>query len=415
MSHVVGGPLQSVPEEPPFDPADRSFVADPYPVFAAMCRKAAVHWHPQLGQAVAVTHAACSAVLRHRSLGRVWADARPVERFTAFNLLHRNSLLESEPPTHGRLRGLVSAAFGRGHVQRLRPWVAQRAQTLVGQLAERIDAEGSADLLTTLAAPLPIEVIAELLGIPPADRPLLRPWSNRIVKMYEFDLDPSRQRDAEQAAADFVAYLRGLLAQRRKHNEPGNDLVSDLVAVTDTDGARLSEDELVATVVLLFMAGHEASVNVVGNGVLALMRHRDQWQRLINDPGLTAPAVEELIRYDSPVQLFERTATTDVTIAGFSVPAGHKIAVLLGAAGRDPDVFPQPDHLDVSRTPNPHLGFGAGIHYCLGAPLARIEAQATLLALCHRLPTLELAGQPQQRPEFVIRGLNHLPITAQLR
>lgn len=230
--------------------------------------------------------------------------------------------------------------------------------------------------------------------------------------MYEFDVDLSRQRDAEKAAAEFGAYVRGLLAQRRKHHQPGNDLVSDLVAVTGTDGARLSEDELVATVVLLFMAGHEASVNVVGNGVLALMRHRDQWQRLIDDPGLAAPAVEELIRYDSPLQLFERTATTEVTIAGFSVPAGHKIAVLLGAAGRDPDVFSQPDHLDISRTPNPHLGFGAGIHYCLGAPLARIEAQAILLALCHRLPALELAGQPQQRPEFVIRGLNHLPITA---
>lgn len=413
MSHVVGRSLRSVPEESPFDPANRSFVADPYPVFAAMRRKAAVHWHPHLGQAVAVTHAACSAVLRHRSLGRVWADARPVEQFTAFNLLHRNSLFENEPPTHGRLRGLVSAAFSRGHVHRLRPWIAQQAKTLVDQLAERIDAEGSVDLLTTLAAPLPIEVIAELLGIPPADRSLLRPWSNRIVKMYEIDLDPSRQREAEQAATDFTAYLLALLAHRRKHIQPGNDLISDLVAVTDTDGAQLSEDELVATVVLLFMAGHEASVNLVGNGVLALVRHRDQWQQLVNDPRLAVSATEELIRYDTPLQLFERTATTDLTIAGFPVPAGGKIAALLGAAGRDPHVFFQPNHLDIRRTPNPHLGFGAGIHYCLGASLARIEAQATLLALCHRLPTLELAGQPQQRPEFVIRGLNHLPITAQ--
>jgi cytochrome P450 len=397
-----------------FDPADPVFVADPYPAFAALRRQAAVHWHPRLGQAVAVTHASCSAVLRHRSLGRVWADARPVEHFTAFNLLHRHSLLESEPPTHGRLRGLVSAAFARGHVERLRPWVAQQAHTLVDQLARRIDADGAADLLTTLAAPLPIEVIAELLGIPAADRHQLRPWSNRIVKMYEIDLDPARQRDAEQAAADFIAYVRDLLAQRRQRNRPGQDLLSDLVAVTDTDGTRLSEDELVATVVLLFMAGHEASVNLVGNGVLALMRHRDQWQRLINNPALAAPAVEELIRYDSPLQLFERTATAEVTIADFPIPAGHKIAALLGAAGRDPHAFLEPDHLDISRTPNPHLGFGAGIHYCLGAPLARIEAQAALLALRHRLPTLEPAGQPQRRSEFVIRGLDHLPVTAGL-
>jgi cytochrome P450 len=292
--------------------------------------------------------------------------------------------------------------------------VAQQAHTLVDQLARRIDADGSADLLTTLAAPLPIEVIAELLGIPAADRHQLRPWSNRIVKMYEIDLDPARQRDAEQAAADFIAYVRDLLAQRRQHSRPGQDLLSDLVVVTDTDGTRLNEDELVATVVLLFMAGYEASVNLVGNGVLALMRHRDQWQRLINEPGLAATAVEELIRYDSPLQLFERTATADVTIAGFPVPAGHKIAVLLGAAGRDPHAFLEPDHLDISRTPNPHLGFGAGIHYCLGAPLARIEAQVALLGLRHRLPALEPAGQPQRRPEFVIRGLDHLPVTAGL-
>jgi cytochrome P450 len=244
---------------------------------------------------------------------------------------------------------------------------------------------------------------------------VLRLWSNSIVKMYESDLDSIHQRDAEQAAADFIAYLRDLLAQRRKLHRPGNDLISDLIAVTDADQAQLSEDELVATVALLFMAGFEASVNVVGNGVLALMRHRDQWQRLIADPGLTAPAVEELIRYDSPLQLFERTATADVTIAGYPVPAGGRIAVLLGAAGRDPLAFFEPDRLEISRTPHPHLGFGAGIHYCLGAPLARIEAQAALLALCQHLPTLELAGQPRRRPGFVIRGLDHLPITASVR
>jgi cytochrome P450 len=229
--------------------------------------------------------------------------------------------------------------------------------------------------------------------------------------MYEVDVDSSHQRGAEHAAADFTGYLRDLLTQRSKHNWPGNDLISDLIAVTDAGGARLSEDELVATVVLLFMAGFEASVNVVGNGVLALMRHRDQWQRLVDDPGLAASAVEELIRYDSPLQLFERTATKDVTICGYPVPAGDKIAVLLGAAGRDPHVFSQPDRLDISRAPNAHLGFGAGIHYCPGAPLARIEAQATLLALCRQLPSLELAGQAEYRPQFVIRGLKDLAVT----
>lgn len=411
MSDIAGKPLRSAPE-PAFDPADQNFVADPYPVFAAMRRQAAVHWHSQLGYAVAVTHAACSAVLRHRSLGQIWTDARPEEQFTAFNLLHRNSLLENEPPAHGRLRRLAAAAFSRGHVDRLRPWVTRRAQTLVDQLAERIATEGSADLLAILAAHLPIEVITELLGLPPADRSVLRLWSDSIVKMYESDLDPAHQRDAEQAAADFAAYLRDLLAQRRKFGQPGNDLISDLIAITDVDKAQLSEDELVATVVLLFMAGFEASVNVVGNGVLALMRHRDQWQRLVDDPGLAASAVEELIRYDSPLQLFERTATAEVIIAGHPVPAGGKIAALLGAAGRDPHAFFQPDRLDISRTPNPHLGFGAGIHYCLGAPLARIEARDALLALCQHLPTLELAGQPRQRPEFVIRGLDHLAVTA---
>jgi cytochrome P450 len=216
-------------------------------------------------------------------------------------------------------------ALSRGHVERLRPRVAQRAQTLVDQLAERIAVEGCADLLATLAA-LPIEVIAELLGIPPADRSVLRLWSNSIVKMYEGNPDSSHQHDAEQAAADFTAYLRDLLTQRRTRHHAGNDLISDLVAVTDADGTRLSEDELVATAVLLFMAGFEASVNVVGNGVLALMHHRDQWQRLIDDPGLAVPAVEELIRYDSPLQLFERTAIADVTVAGYPVPAGGKIA-----------------------------------------------------------------------------------------
>jgi cytochrome P450 len=389
-----------------FDQRDPAFIADPYPVFAALREAGEVHHHEQMGVAVAVSHAACSAVLRHRSLGRIWSDVKPVEQFMAFNLLHRNSLLENEPPTHTRLRRLVAAAFGRGHVERLRPWVADLADRLVDELTAKIGDQGQADLLAHVAAPLPVEVIAELLGVPGQDRYLLQPWSNAIVKMYEYGLPPEQQQAAERAAAEFVAYLRELIALRRTN--PGSDLVSDLVAVTDTDGARLTEDELVATAVLLLMAGHEATVNVIGNGVFALMRHRSQWERL--SPEIMPTAVEELIRYDSPLQLFERTATERVEIAGHVVEPGEKIAALLGAAARDPLVFENPDTLDVGREKNQHLGFGMGIHYCLGAPLARIEVEAALSSLHRKLPGAVLAEEPTRRAEFVIRGLHSLPL-----
>jgi cytochrome P450 len=393
-----------------FDQHDLAFIADPYPAFAAMRAEGDVHWHEGLGVAVAVSHAAASAVLRHRSLGRIWTDAKPVEQFASFNLLHRNSLLENEPPTHSRLRRLVAAAFGRGHVERLRPWITDLADRLVDGLVAEIRSEGQADLLAHVAAPLPVEVIAELLGVPARDRALLQPWSNAIVKMYEFGLAEDKRAAAEDAATEFVAYLRELIALRRR--SPGDDLVSDLVAVTDTDGAKLTEDELVATAVLLLMAGHEATVNVIGNGVQALMKHPDEWRRLVDDHALLPTAVEELIRYDSPLQLFERTATEPVTIAGYQVEPGRKIAALLGAAARDPGVFTDPDTLDVGRNPNPHLGFGMGIHYCLGAPLARIEVQAALSSLARKLPDAELAADPRRRAEFVIRGLHDLPLTA---
>ena len=385
-----------------FDPADENFLADPYPEFARLRSAGEVHWHEGLGLAVAVSHRAASAVLRHRGLGRIWSDAAPPERFVSFNLLHRNSLLENEPPTHTRLRRSISWAFGRGHVERLRPRVDELADRMVADLAGA--AGQGADLLEHLAQPLPVAVIAELLGVPELDRPRLVPWSNAIVKMYEFGLPADRRDAAERAAGEFAEYLRGVADQRRRC--PGEDLVSDLVA------AGLTGDEVVATGVLLLMAGHEATVNVIGNGVWALLRHPAQWRRLVEQPGLVEAGVEELIRYDSPLQLFERTATEDVEVAGYRVPKGAKIAALLGAAARDPDVFEAADTFDIARWPNPHLGFGAGIHYCIGAPLARVEIAAALRALVARLPRLQLAGQPGRRPEFVIRGLATLPVSA---
>jgi cytochrome P450 len=386
-----------------FDTADPAFLDDPYPAFAELRASGEVHHHAGLGMAIAVSYAACAAVLRHRSLGRIWSDAQPLERFASFNLLHRNSLLENEPPTHTRLRRSISWAFGRGHVQRLRPWIAQVASGMVDALAAAIAERGEGDLIAHVAQPLPVAVISELLGVPAADGPQLVGWSNAIVKMYEYGRSERTRDTAEAAAADFVAYLRDLAAYRA--GRPDSGMVSDLLR------SDLSRDEVVATAVLLLMAGHEATVNVIGNGIHALLRHPDQWRRLVTRPSLVDNAVDELIRFDAPLQLFVRTAIEDVEIAGYRVAKGEKIAALLGSAARDPLAFAAPDVLDATRAAGAHLGFGAGIHYCVGAPLARIEIAAALGALTTKLPNLCPARAPRRRPEFVIRGLRDLPVT----
>jgi cytochrome P450 len=399
----------------PIDLTDPAVVADPYPAFARARAQAPVQWHEGLGLWLAFTHAESNAVLRDRRLGRIWRDREPAERFASFNLIHRNALLEMEPPDHTRLRRLVSAAFARGHVERLRPWVQQVAGELVEGLVERSGGTEPVDVLSGMAEELPVAVIAELLGVPRVDRPLLRPWSNAIVKMYEYGRTTALEDAAERAADQFVTYLRGLAAIRRR--APGEDLLSHLVTVRDDSvvevGAPvLTEDELVTTCILLLNAGHEATVNVSGNGLLALLEHPDQLQRLRADPGLLPTAVEELMRFDSPLQLFERTATADVQLGGITVREGQKVAALLGAANRDPAVFADPDRLDVGRTDNPHVTFGAGVHFCIGAPLARVELQASFGALLERTSRLELGAPARRRPEFVIRGLSELPVVA---
>jgi cytochrome P450 len=385
-----------------FDPRDPAFLADPYPTFARLRERGEVHHHEKLGLAVAVSHAACSTVLRHRSLGRIWCDAEPLERFASFNLLHRHSLLESEPPTHTRLRRAIAGAFARGHVERLGARVEAVAGELVDGLAGAVATDGAVDLIERVAQPLPVAVIADLLGVPRADGPRLVGWSNAIVAMYDPGRTGAAGDGAERAAAEFVTYLCAVAADRAAH--PGEDLLSDLLR------AELTPDEVVATAVLLLMAGHEATVNVIGTGVYALLTRPEQWHRLVADPDLIPAAVDELLRFDAPLQLFERTATADVEIAGVRVARGEKIAALLGAAARDPLVFADPDTLDVGRVAGAHLSFGAGTHYCVGAPLARLEIAAALRALVTTVPELRPAGPPRRRPEFVLRGLRALPV-----
>lgn len=374
-------------------------VADPYPYFAEERRSHPVAWHEASGMWLTFDHAAANAVLRHRSLGRIWTDKQPVERFEPFNLLHRNQMMENEPPEHTRLRRLVAGAFARGHVERLRPRVRALAEELLGE----VDPAGF-DVIGEYAEPLPVLVIAELLGVPTDLAPRLRAWSQAVVRMYEVAPSEEQQDAAVRAAEEFAETIRELARDRAA--APRDDLVTDLVAARE-GSARLSEDEVVASAVLLLNAGHEASVNVFGNGLVAMLS-----RGLEPVPGHVPECVEEMLRFDSALQLFERTATADVRIGDVTVEEGQKIAALLGAANRDPAVFEQPDTFRPTRDPNPHLAFGAGVHFCLGAPLARMELAESLGLLWSRMPGLHLAADPTPRGTFVLRGYTAVPVRA---
>ena len=384
--------MRSVPTTS-LDLGDPDFVADPYPFFAEERRRHAIAWHEPSRMYLTFDHPSVSAVQRNRDLGRVWHDREPAAYLEPFNLLHRHQMMEHEPPEHTRLRRPVAAAFNRGHIERLRP----RVQELAAELLAAVDG-ASFDAVGDFAEPLPVLVISELLGVPRSHAPQLRDWSQAIVRMYEPAPSPEIVAAAVAAAQDFAALIRELADERRA--EPRDDLVSDLVA---TD---LSPDEVVASAVLLLNAGHEASVNVFGNGLVALL---ERGLRPADDVALT---VEEMLRFDAALQLFERTATAPVTIGDVTIEPGQKVAALLGAANRDPEVFADADAVDVRRNPNPHLAFGVGVHFCLGAPLARMELAESLSALFAAYPDLRLDGEPESRGTFVLRGYRSVPVTA---
>jgi cytochrome P450 len=384
--------MRSVPTTS-LDLADPAFVADPYPFFAEERRRHPVAWHEPSGMFLTFDHPSVSAVQRNRDLGRLWHDREPADYLEPFNLLHRNQMMEHEPPEHTRLRRPVASAFSRGHIERLRP----RVRELAAELLASVD-PSSFDAVGDFAEPLPVLVISELLGVPRSHAPQLREWSQAIVRMYEPAPSPEVVDAAVVAARDFAALVRDLADHRRA--QPADDLVSDLVA---TD---LSPDEVVASAVLLLNAGHEASVNVFGNGLVGLL---ERGLRPGNDVPVT---VEEMLRFDAALQLFERTATAPVTVGDVVVEPGQRIAALLGAANRDPAVFRDPDSFDVGRDPNPHLAFGVGVHFCLGAPLARMELAESLAALFATYPDLRLAGEPVSRGTFVLRGNRSVPVAA---
>ncbi|MFZ9105042.1 MAG: cytochrome P450 [Pontimonas sp.] len=390
------------------DFTDPGFIADPYPGLATLRAEGRPVWSEELGMFLAATHRDANEVLRTRSLGRIFQPKTPADEWDTFNYLHADSILDSEPPKHTRLRSLITKAFNPRRIEQLRPTVASIVTRLLDEMEER-GHRGDADLIEDFAEPLPVKVIASLLGFPEEDEHLLRPWSQAIVKMYEVAPDDATRAEARLAADEFAAYVEGLMSERKV--QPGDDLISELAAVED-GGDRLSARELIATCVLLLNAGHEASVNGFGNGMVALLRRDEQRQLLWSSPEEhSATAVEEFVRFDAPLHLFERTATADTEIGGVVVKSGQKIAALLGSANRDESVFDRAHVMDITRDPNPHIGFGAGIHFCIGAPLARMEMQTALPMLVKRFPRLNLASEPVSRGTFVLRGYAQVPVT----
>ena len=397
-----------------FNPLDPAFRADPYSLYARMRREDPVHQAP-FGRWVLSRYADCVSVLKDprasSDLTNTEAYQRAIEKRGDAGpddpLLKMRPFLIMDPPDHTRLRGLVSRAFTPKVVEGLRPRIQELVDTLLDVVAER----GSIELIEDFAYPLPVTVICELLGVPPEDHATFKEWSRDLARGQDPPevVPPEVRKRSVEAMQRFMDYFRAQIKERRK--KPTDDLLSALI-VAEEAGDKLTEDELLATCVFLLAAGHETTVNLIGNGMLALLRHPDQLDKLRDDPSLASSAVEELLRYDAPVQFALRTAKEEIEIGGRTIPKGQQIIVLLGAANRDPEQFPDPDRLDITRADNRHIAFGFGIHFCLGAPLARIEGEIAFRTLVRRFRRLELQTDALEYKEnIVLRGLASLPVS----
>lgn len=392
-----------------FNPLDPAFIRDPYPFYHQLRAREPLHRSP-LGFVVATRHADIALLLRDRQLGKRFRE-RMVKRLgpQALNEVSYRGLelmmLTRDPPDHTRLRGLVTKAFTARRVEEMRP----RIQALVDDLIDKIIDRGEMDVIRDFAHPLPVMVICDMLGIPEEDRgPFLE--SSRIVgRILDPVPLPREELDrANESSLAQAAYFNDLFERRRR--EPKDDLITHLVQAEEA-GDRLSNEELFANVQLLFGAGHETTTNTIANGLLALHRHPDQLEALKADPSLTPNAVEEVLRYDSAVQMTGRASFEPIEIDGFRIEEGEGVICLLGAGNRDPAVHQAPDRLDIRRKDPKPLSFGGGIHHCLGAQLSRIETDIAFRTLLARLPNLELPEKdnPAWRPSFTLRGLTKLP------
>jgi cytochrome P450 len=390
---------------PVFDPFTPEFQADPFPLLRRLRNEDPVHrsahgW-------VLTRYTDVVAALRNRSLGAAFdreAARAQLGDGAAFGYVSRR-IHNFDPPDHTRLRSLVTKAFTVRRVEALRA----RIQEIADDLLDRTDGAKTIDVIASLAHPLPSLVICEMLGVPESDRPLFSKWTEDIAFLVLPPIQPSRLQAGEVAAAEFMAYVRDLIKHR--HATPTDDLLSALIEAEE-QGDRLTIDELVANVVFLFSAGHHTTRDLVGNGLLAMLRHPDQKRKVAEDASRLPALVEECLRYDPSVTATARTARQDTTIAGNLIAAGERLVLSICAANRDPARFPDPDRFDIDRPDNEHLSFGGGIHYCPGAALARIEAQIVFGTLLRRYPKLELVDQPiQWRETWLFRGPMRLEVS----
>jgi unspecific monooxygenase len=395
------------------DPRDPAFYADPYAFYALAHAASPAFFWENYGHWCFAGFNDVNALLRDKRFGRQilhvatreelgWPQPQP--HVAAFDLTEKYSLLALEPPAHTRLRTLVNRAFVSRHVEQLRP----RIEVLANEIIDGFEADGEVEIIKAFAAPIPAIVIAEMIGLPAEMAPQLLNWSNRMVQMYMFGRTEAQEHDANKASQDFMDYMRSVIAERRK--SPREDLLTHMI-VTEQGGERLNEEEIVSTAILLLNAGHEATVHTTGNGIKTILESGLDPQRLFATPEQTAATVEECLRFDAPLHMFTRYALSDIDLGGgILLKQGQEIGLLLGAANRDPTRFQHADRFDPFRDDGANVSFGAGIHFCIGAPLARIELQVAMSTLFRRLPKLRLAAPAHYNNVFHFHGLRRLDV-----
>jgi cytochrome P450 len=404
----MAGAAPQAPNDFYFNPIDPSFRDNPYPHYPPLLSRPPRKFNVFIPTTLVARYDDCLALLRDHEhfssrppamLQQLRAEFGPFAGAT--------TMLDSDPPVHTRLRRLVSRAFTPRRIKDIEP----RIQAIANELLDRIAREGNFDLMDGFAGPLPVIVIAEMLGVPPEEHAQFKTWSNQIIEGGRGSFRGAAPGEQVKATSqELRAYLANQIERRRR--EPGDDLITALVQAHD-EGGTLAADELLAFVVLLLLAGNETTTNLIGNGMLALMRHPDQLARLRGDLSLMPAAIDEMLRFDSPVQSTVRTCAIEANVGGTEVAAGELVFVILAAANHDPGRFPNPDSFDVARTPNDHIAFGEGIHFCLGANLARLEGAIAIASMMERFPKLRLANPEAPlayRGSYLLRGLKTLPL-----